>query len=74
VFDSIGEKAGPQQSLTIINQSTQKEKILVPASQVKQLIQHFYWRKMRDDIESFVRVCKECQKASKVFEDTAKFH
>jgi hypothetical protein len=65
--------------------STQKEKILVPASQVKQLIhwyhhmlvhpgadrlfntlaQHFYWRKTRDDIKSFVRVCKECQKGKR---------
>jgi hypothetical protein len=85
VFDSTGEKAGSQQALTIINQSTQKEKILVPASQVKQLIhwyhhmlvhpgadrlyntlaQHFYWRKMRDDIKPFVRVCKECQKGKR---------
>jgi hypothetical protein len=66
--------------------STQKEKILVPASQVKQLIhwyhhmlvhpagadrlyntlaQHFFWRKIRDDIKSFVRVCKECQKGKR---------
>ena len=85
VFDSIGEKAGPQQALTIINQTTQKEKILVPASQVKQLIhwyhhmlvhpgadrlyntlaRHFYWRKIRDDIKSFVRVCKECQQGKR---------
>jgi hypothetical protein len=41
VFDRIGEKVGLQQALTIINQSTQKEKILVPASQANHLI-HWY--------------------------------
>ena len=29
------------------------------------LAQHFYWRKMRDDIKTFVRVCKACQKGKR---------
>jgi hypothetical protein len=29
------------------------------------LAQHFFWRKIRDDIKSFVRVCKECQKGKR---------